>query len=112
MTGVICHHGYAGGGHYTAYALNHKDEEWYEFDDSHVTKVDPATVLNAEAYVLFYRKNNSGNESFKEQLHSILEENADTPSLMTYYVSKQWLNKMETFAEPGKKKSKNVRRSF
>ena len=58
--------------------------------------------MNAEAYVLFYRKNNSDNEPFKERLHSILGENRDMPSLMTYYVSKQWLNKMETFAEPGK----------
>ena len=27
----------------------------YEFDDSTVTKVDPALVMNSEAYVLFYR---------------------------------------------------------
>ncbi len=77
LTGVICHHGSAGGGHYTAYALNPYDQvgarqrsssfgqsfetafrflqEWYEFDDSTVTKVEPAVVANAEAYVLFYR---------------------------------------------------------
>jgi len=55
LTGVICHHGGAGGGHYTAYALNPGDEEWYEFDDSVVTGVEAAQVASAEAYVLFYR---------------------------------------------------------
>ncbi len=55
LTGVICHHGSAGGGHYTAYALNQFDQEWYEFDDSVVSRVEPAAVANAEAYVLFYR---------------------------------------------------------
>ena len=55
LSGVICHHGGSGGGHYTAYCLNPIDQEWYEFDDSTVTKVEPATVASAEAYVLFYR---------------------------------------------------------
>jgi len=39
LIGVICHHGTAGGGHYTSYALNHLDNMWYEFDDSSVTQV-------------------------------------------------------------------------
>ena len=30
LVGVICHHGTAGGGHYTAYSLNNNDQEWYE----------------------------------------------------------------------------------
>ena len=61
MTGIVCHHGTAGGGHYTAYALNPINEEWYEFDDSYVTQVEPSAVVNAEAYVLFYRKNRLSN---------------------------------------------------
>lgn len=56
LTAVICHHGAGGGhGHYTAYALNDRNNLWYEFDDQFVTKVDPQQVLNSEAYVLFYR---------------------------------------------------------
>ncbi len=31
-------------------------KEWYEFDDASVTRVEPAAVTNAEAYVLFYRQ--------------------------------------------------------
>ena len=60
LTGVICHHGMAGGGHYTSYCLNYIDNCWYEFDDSFVRPVEPSTVANAEAYVLFYRKNSGG----------------------------------------------------
>lgn len=51
---VICHHGTAGGGHYTCYALN--NGQWYEFDDQFVTEVSAETVQACQAYVLFYRK--------------------------------------------------------
>ncbi|KAI8082722.1 uncharacterized protein BX664DRAFT_338921 [Halteromyces radiatus] len=34
------HFGGMGGGHYTAYAQNWQDGEWYNFDDSHVSKVE------------------------------------------------------------------------
>ena len=89
--------GTAGGGHYTAYALNNIDQEWYEYDDSYVTKVEAATVMNAEAYVLFYRKN--GNmEPLREELQTFLEQQA---GLVKFYISRQWLNKFENFAEPG-----------
>ena len=99
LVGVICHHGTAGGGHYTAYALNNMDQEWYEYDDSYVTKVEPATVMNAEAYVLFYRKNNFNMEPLREELQTFLDQEA---GLVKFYISRQWLNKFENFAEPGK----------
>ena len=102
MTGIICHHGHSGGGHYTAYALNHVDQEWYEYDDFSVTKVDAANVINSEAYVLFYKKNNSNTETVKEKLKNSIECNQEKPCLMNFYVSKQWLNKLEHFAEPGR----------
>ena len=106
LTGVVCHHGTSGGGHYTAYALNPSNEEWYEFDDSSVTKVDPAAVLASEAYVLFYRKNNTSNETVRENMQTLLRKDTDTPdgqssSLVHYYISRQWVNKLENFAEPG-----------
>ena len=86
------------GGHYTAYALNNIDQEWYEYDDSYVTKVDAATVMNAEAYVLFYRKNNFNMEPRREELQTYLDQEA---GLVKFYISRQWLNKFENFAEPG-----------
>ena len=51
---VSNHFGSLGGGHYTAYAQ--VDGEWYDFDDSRVTKLDdPNKVKTPAAYVLFYR---------------------------------------------------------
>ncbi|KAJ8300272.1 hypothetical protein KUTeg_021791 [Tegillarca granosa] len=55
LVAVICHHGTAGGGHYTAYCLNAINDLWYEFDDQYVTEVDIGQVINCEAYVLFYK---------------------------------------------------------
>lgn len=52
---LIVHYGRAGSGHYITYALNNINQQWYEYDDENVRQVDPTTVQNAEAYVLFYR---------------------------------------------------------
>lgn len=51
----IVHYGRAGSGHYVTYALNELNQQWYEYDDDTVRQVEPSTVQNAEAYVLFYR---------------------------------------------------------
>ncbi|KAG8727039.1 CSN-associated deubiquitinating enzyme Ubp12, partial [Ceratobasidium sp. 423] len=44
------------GGHYRAYAKNLSDNEWYHFDDSCVTKSSAEDSINANAYLLFYRR--------------------------------------------------------
>ncbi|KAI8814498.1 hypothetical protein BJ742DRAFT_671533, partial [Cladochytrium replicatum] len=53
---VSNHFGGLGGGHYTAYAKNGTDGQWYNFDDSHVSKADPTRVVTESAYLLFYRR--------------------------------------------------------
>ncbi|CAG5125310.1 unnamed protein product, partial [Candidula unifasciata] len=98
LIAIICHHGTAGGGHYTAYCLNHLNEQWYEFDDQYVTEVDISQVQNCEAYVLFYRKNNRKMESLRQRM-SELERSE--PSILRFYLSKQWESRFYTFAEPG-----------
>jgi len=61
---VSNHFGSLGGGHYTAYAL--VDDEWYNFDDSRVSKVsDPESVKTPAAYVLFYKLRNWDVPQFK-----------------------------------------------
>ena len=40
------------GGHYVCYAR--LGRSWYKFNDSKVTRVDERTVLDAQAFVLFY----------------------------------------------------------
>ncbi|XP_046362270.1 ubiquitin carboxyl-terminal hydrolase 20-like isoform X2 [Haliotis rufescens] len=99
LVAVICHHGTAGGGHYTAYCLNYVNEQWYEFDDQYVTEVDVQQVVNCEAYVLFYRKQNDKMHSLRQEAMELME--AKEPSLMQFFVSRQWINKFNTFAEPG-----------
>uniref|UniRef100_A0A8D3C7G6 Ubiquitin carboxyl-terminal hydrolase 33 n=1 Tax=Scophthalmus maximus TaxID=52904 RepID=A0A8D3C7G6_SCOMX len=102
LLSVICHHGTASSDvlHSLApYCRNDANNLWYEFDDQSVTEVSESCVQNAEAYVLFYKKSNE--EALKERrrvsgLFSMME-----PSLLQFYISRQWLNKFKTFAEPG-----------
>lgn len=57
LIACICHHGSALlTGHYTTYALNCIDDQWYEFDDQYVSSVESYQVENSEAYILFYQK--------------------------------------------------------
>ncbi|XP_008577105.1 PREDICTED: ubiquitin carboxyl-terminal hydrolase 20 [Galeopterus variegatus] len=99
LLSVICHHGTAGSGHYVAYCQNVINGQWYEFDDQYVTEVHETVVQNAEAYVLFYRK--SSEEAVRERQQVVSLAAMREPSLLRFYVSREWLNKFNTFAEPG-----------
>ncbi|KAK8853439.1 hypothetical protein IAR55_004145 [Kwoniella newhampshirensis] len=50
------HFGGMGGGHYTAFCRNKIDGEWYNYDDSRVSKADVSAVQSRAAYLLFYRR--------------------------------------------------------
>uniref|UniRef100_A0A3Q3LB21 Ubiquitin carboxyl-terminal hydrolase n=1 Tax=Mastacembelus armatus TaxID=205130 RepID=A0A3Q3LB21_9TELE len=99
LLSVICHHGTASSGHYIAYCRNDVNNLWYEFDDQSVTEVSESCVQNAEAYVLFYKKSNE--DAVKERRRVSGLFNIMEPSLLQFYISRQWLNKFKTFAEPG-----------
>uniref|UniRef100_I3M629 Ubiquitin carboxyl-terminal hydrolase n=1 Tax=Ictidomys tridecemlineatus TaxID=43179 RepID=I3M629_ICTTR len=99
LLSVICHHGTAGSGHYIAYCQNVINGQWYEFDDQYVTEVHETVVQHAEAYVLFYRK--SSEEAVRERQQVVSLAAMREPSLLQFYVSREWLNKFNTFAEPG-----------
>lgn len=53
---VSCHSGGLGGGHYTAYCLNHLTQKWYTFNDSIVTNCDVSATRTSGAYLLFYQQ--------------------------------------------------------
>ena len=53
---VANHVGGLHGGHYFAYCKNYIDNEWYEFNDSNVDKIDKKKVVSDNAYVLFYNR--------------------------------------------------------
>ncbi|KAL4073013.1 hypothetical protein V8B97DRAFT_297817 [Scleroderma yunnanense] len=50
------HMGGLGGGHYRAYAYHHVVGQWYSFDDSYVTRTQAENSVNANAYLLFYKR--------------------------------------------------------
>ncbi|KAI6120769.1 hypothetical protein EV401DRAFT_1954212 [Pisolithus croceorrhizus] len=50
------HLGGLGGGHYRAYAFNHVTGQWYHFDDSYVSRAEASQAVNANAYLLFYKR--------------------------------------------------------
>lgn len=93
---VICHHGTAGGGHYTCFALN--SGQWYEFDDQCVTKVSAETVQTCEAYVLFYRKVVSAANETKMRARDISLSGINDEMV---FISRQWFSRFNTCAEPG-----------
>uniref|UniRef100_A0A672RQH9 Ubiquitin carboxyl-terminal hydrolase 20 n=1 Tax=Sinocyclocheilus grahami TaxID=75366 RepID=A0A672RQH9_SINGR len=100
LLSVICHHGTAGSKHYfVSYCQNVINGQWYEFDDQYVTEVHETVVQNAEAYVLFYRK--SSEESVRERQKVVALANLKEPGLLQFYISREWLNKFNTFTEPG-----------
>ena len=101
LVAVICHLGTAASGHYTAYALNQYNQVWYEFDDQYVTSVDPQQVANCDAYVLFYRKSNDEMNKRRVRALELMKLSRNEPSLLQFYVSKQWVNRFNTFADPG-----------
>ncbi|KAK1694163.1 hypothetical protein QYE76_010860 [Lolium multiflorum] len=53
---VINHYGGLGGGHYSAYAKLVEEDNWYHFDDSHVSSVNEEETRTSAAYLLFYRR--------------------------------------------------------
>ncbi|XP_058801569.1 ubiquitin carboxyl-terminal hydrolase 33 isoform X2 [Phymastichus coffea] len=101
LISVICHHGTAGGGHYVCYALNAITNQWFEFDDQCVTPVSPETVKNCGAYVLFYKKRSKDMMDLRRETVDLVERCSKEPSEVNYFVSKQWINRFNTFAEPG-----------
>ena len=50
-------------------------------------------------------KNNSKTEPLRREMQALLAQDLERPGLMQFFVSKQWLNKFDNFAEPGKVKS-------
>ncbi|KAH3764363.1 ubiquitin carboxyl-terminal hydrolase 15 [Pelomyxa schiedti] len=56
LYGIVNHHGGLGGGHYTAFARNKDDMNWYKFDDSNYNFASPDELVSPAAYILFYKR--------------------------------------------------------
>jgi len=72
LFGISNHYGGLGGGHYTAFAKNWKEDQWYSFDDSSCSRTSPGRIVTDAAYNLFYRRrgvidlNNIDYKKFKQ----------------------------------------------
>ncbi|KAK1595294.1 ubiquitin carboxyl-terminal hydrolase [Colletotrichum navitas] len=60
LIAVDDHFGGLGGGHYTAYGRNFVDGQWYNYNDTSVSKTSPESVVTRAAYLLFYRRRSDG----------------------------------------------------
>ncbi|KAI7902187.1 uncharacterized protein BX663DRAFT_455790 [Cokeromyces recurvatus] len=74
LYGVDNHYGGLGGGHYTSFAQNFENGNWYSFDDSHASKVDISDIKTSAAYLLFYKRRRPVNEESNRSVEEILKE--------------------------------------
>ena len=84
LIAVDNHFGGIGGGHYTAYVKNYIDEQWYYFNDGHVTKTVPEESIAGAAYLLFYLRRPVGEEFpgyGSDKLREILKESREKHDL-------------------------------
>jgi len=56
LNGMAIHSGNLGGGHYYAVCKNYLDEQWYEYNDSHVSRVQGNKLMKYSPYLLVYRR--------------------------------------------------------
>ncbi|VFQ95974.1 unnamed protein product [Cuscuta campestris] len=57
------HYGSMGSGHYTAHIKLLDENRWYNFDDSHISPINEEDVKSSAAYVLFYRRAKTDDDS-------------------------------------------------
>ena len=50
------HDGSLGGGHYYAICKNYLDDNWYQYNDTHVTRLDEDDILDYAPYLFFYKR--------------------------------------------------------
>lgn len=80
LIGVDCHYGGLGGGHYLAYAKSFIDGQWYSYNDSSVSPATANDVVDASAYMLFYRRRSHtplGGPNLHKVLRRFVEDDND-----------------------------------
>ncbi|XDG00718.1 hypothetical protein ABKA04_000333 [Annulohypoxylon sp. FPYF3050] len=81
LIGVDCHWGGLGGGHYTAFAKNFVDNQWYSYNDSTVTSSSADRIVDPSAYLLFYRRRSEiplGGPRFQQILDRFEDDASDS----------------------------------
>ncbi|QRW17479.1 ubiquitin carboxyl-terminal hydrolase [Rhizoctonia solani] len=94
------HMGGLGGGHYRAYAKNLSDGEWYHFDDSYVSKSSAEDSVNANAYLLFYRRRSSDSKAVIEKVRARVDSNQEPDSQKSIDMGGQSVVRVPDEADP------------
>ena len=56
LNGFCIHSGSLGGGHYYAVSKNNLNQNWYEYNDTNVNKIQIENVINYTPYLFFYKR--------------------------------------------------------
>ncbi|RIA91954.1 hypothetical protein C1645_766206 [Glomus cerebriforme] len=99
LYGLIHHRGGLGGGHYIAYVKNPIDKNWYEYDDTYVTRKSAADISRLEAYVLFYQKKSPEKDVERAEVLSKIDK--DSTAEPSYFISRLWFNRWHFMTTPG-----------
>ncbi|KAF9972437.1 Ubiquitin carboxyl-terminal hydrolase 33 [Actinomortierella ambigua] len=89
---VVRHRGVLGGGHYIGYARHPQDGQWYEYDDTYVTKKSASEISKMEAYILFYRRKMPERDEERARIAKFMTK----PLMQVYdkgllvYISRLW----------------------
>lgn len=72
---VLIHEGFSlNSGHYFSY-IKHKNKNWYEANDSFVSKIDERTVMSQKPYILFYCRKNYEDRKFSLNKENFTNQN-------------------------------------
>lgn len=84
------HMGGLGGGHYRAYALNQEDQQWYHFDDSHVSKASPEDAIVSVAQRSRIMTNSSPHSIRRTQMRTCSFTEGEAANLLGGQLTKSW----------------------
>jgi len=109
LTGVVQHLGSMTSGHYVSYCRHKSTNTWYEFDDARVSAVQPETVEQAQAYILFFRRVETPDvlqsrislKGDARRALSALEKNNNVDGKDVVYLPMSWYCRFTTFTSPG-----------
>ena len=69
---AVCNHtGNMNSGHYTAFCRNHRDGQWYSYDDSQVNPISESEVVTKGAYMLFYSRRTTKHDRIPHWSYSV-----------------------------------------
>ncbi|KAG0251884.1 Ubiquitin carboxyl-terminal hydrolase 20 [Mortierella polycephala] len=100
---MVRHRGVVGGGHYIGYAKHATDGQWYEFDDTYVTRKSPSDIAKMEAYILFYKRKSPHREEDRTRISKYMTKTSMQiyDKALMVYISRLWICRWNFLTNPG-----------